>query len=269
MSVWLTIVFGMLLAAGAADVRDGAQLVQGGGYTFNIVLTKGDPRLPSVIFESGGGADSRQWAQLQPRLAAETHATVISYDRPGFGQSPLPTKPYDIVAEADAFREAVNSLGLGGNVILVGSSYGAFLIQLWASRAPKTVHGLLFLDPNSPAAVMAMGADLNRQENSDPKTPQQVAQARVNHAGDARFVSVFANPLPLEVPVIVVSAETPLFQDGRLAEVMRLSHELLAASTHKGKRIIAERSAHNIAADRPDLVVACVKELISEPVRSK
>lgn len=259
----------VLLAAGAlnaAEIREGAQFVEGNGYTFNLVVNKGAPDLPTIILESGGGADSRQWAQLQPQLSEETHATVISYDRPGFGKSPLPSKPYDIVAEADAFRQAVNSLGLGQHVVLVGSSYGGFLIQLWASRAPATVKGLLFLDPNSPAAIMAMGADLNPGENPNPKTPQQVAQARVDHAGVARFVSVFANPLPLDVPVIVVSAGIPLFQDKRLAEVMRLSHELLAASTHRGKRVVAERSAHNIAADRPDLVVACVKELIAEPV---
>jgi pimeloyl-ACP methyl ester carboxylesterase len=217
--------------------------------------------------ESGGGADSRQWEQFQPSLSKETGATVISYDRPGFGRSPLPDKPYDIVAESDAFRAAVTSLGLGTHVVLVGSSYGGFLIQLWASRAPATVQGLLFLDANSPAAVATMGADLNPGVNPSPKTPQQVAQARVDSAGFARFVAVYANPLPLDVPVIVVSAGVPLFRDPRLAEVMRLSHQLLAASSHKGKRIVAEGAAHNIVADRPDVVIAGVKELMTIPSR--
>jgi pimeloyl-ACP methyl ester carboxylesterase len=267
--VWTAVVVLVVVASevSAAEVRDGAQFVTAAGYTFNLVVTKGDPNRPTIILESGGGADSQQWEQFQPRLAKETRATVISYDRPGFGRSPLPDKPYDIVAESDAFRAAVTSLGLGTHVILVGSSYGGFLIQLWASRAPATVQGLLFLDPNSPAAVAAMGADLNPGVNPSPKTPQQVAQARVDRAGAARFVAVYANPLPLNVPVIVVSAGVPLFKDPRLADVMRLSHELLAASSHNGKRIVAEGAGHNIVADRPDVVVAGVKELMTMPLR--
>jgi len=263
----LRTLFLLLIAttASAAEAREGAQLVSAGGYTFNIVVTTGNAELPTIIFESGGGTSWRQWEQLQPRIAAATHAPVISYDRPGFGESPLPEKPYDIVAESDAFREAVTSLGLGRRVILVGSSYGGFLIQLWASRAPATVQGLLFLDPNSPAAVAAMGADLNPGANPDPRTPQQIAQARVDRAGKDRFVAVYANPLSLETPVIVVSAGVPLFQDRRMAEVVRLSHELLAASSHKGKRIVAEGAAHNIAGDAPDLVIDCVKELMGTP----
>jgi pimeloyl-ACP methyl ester carboxylesterase len=94
-----------------------------------------------------------------------------------------------------------------------------------------------------------------------------VAQARVDRAGAARFVAVYANPLPLNVPVIVVSAGVPLFKDPRLADVMRLSHELLAASSHNGKRIVAEGAGHNIVADRPDVVVAGVKELMTMPLR--
>ena len=262
-AVGIVAVLGLAADVTAADVREGAQLVHAGGYTFNIVVTKGDPSLPTIIFESGGGADSRQWEQFQPRISAETHAPVISYDRPGFGNSPLPDRPYDIVAEADAFREVVTSLGLAEHVILVGSSYGGFLIQLWASRAPATVVGLLFLDPNSPAAVAAMGADLNPGVNPNPTTPQQIAHARIERAGSARFVASYANPLPLDVPVIVISAGRPLFQDSRLARVMTLSHELLAASSHNGKRIVADGAGHNIVADRPDIVAACVKELMT------
>jgi pimeloyl-ACP methyl ester carboxylesterase len=263
-------VFAVALAltscATAAEVSDGAQIVTAAGYAFNIVVSKGNPALPTIILDAASGVDSRQWDQFQPRISAETHAPVISYDRPGFGKSPLPDTPYDIIAESDAFREAVTSLGLGRRVILVGSSYGGFLAQLWASRAPSTVVGLLFLDPNSPAAVAAMGVDLDLSVPPNPQTPREVALARVNRAGYAQFVAVYANPLPQSVPVIVVSAEKPpsFFQDPRLSRVWTLSQELLAASSHDGKRIVAEGATHNVVADRPDVVAACIKELMSK-----
>ena len=45
---------------------------------------------PTIVLESGGGFDARQWDALQPELAREFSAVVVSYDRPGFGSSDLP-----------------------------------------------------------------------------------------------------------------------------------------------------------------------------------
>ncbi len=240
-----------------------AQLVEANGYTFNVVVTKGDPALATIVLEAGGGADSRQFAALQPQLARETGATVISYDRPGFGLSPLPDKPYDIVAEVDAIRQAIDAMGLGKQEILVGSSYGGFLIQIWASRAPQSTKGLLFLDPNSPAAVLPIRGFVPDPPPQNPTTPRQIAQARVDKAGDARFAAAYLNPIPVDVPVIVLSAGNPLFPDKERGEVMRLSHELLAASVRNGKREVVEGSGHNIPGDKPGAVIAAVKELIA------
>src|SRR5262245_47488159 len=84
------------------------EIVSAGGYRLNIRIQPGNrPDLPVILLESGGGWDSSQWEKLQPELAAQTGATVVSYDRPGYGKSPLPERPYDIVAETKAFHTAL------------------------------------------------------------------------------------------------------------------------------------------------------------------
>ena len=235
------------------------------GYNLLIRVQRGaKPSLPTIVLESGGGFDSTQWAKLQPTLAADTDATVVSYDRPGFGQSELPAKPYDIADELTAFHEALEKLGLADTVLLVGHSYGGFLVQLYANRWAPSVKGILFLDPNTPSAMLAMGAEGRSAPIKDPKTLRQRANARIDVGFEDALATVYRSPLPPQVPVIVVSAETPPFQAPRLVKAFKLSHQFLAASVNDGKAITAERSNHLIPAQRPDLVTACVQELLAK-----
>ncbi|MGE0284403.1 MAG: alpha/beta fold hydrolase [Rhodospirillaceae bacterium] len=264
----LLLLASIVVDAQAADIQarspiDGPQIVEANGYAFNVVVKVGDPSLPTIFLESGGGHDSSQWKDLQPRIAAETGATVIAYDRPGFGKSPLPTRAYDIVAETDAIRAAVNSLGLGKRVLLVGHSYGGFIIQTWAARDPYAVIGLLFLDPNTPATMLAMGAEMTPRAKANPKTPRDFAFNRMDETGNAPFVAVYAQQIPVKIPLIVVSAEVPPFRDPRQIDVFRLSHELLAKSVTNGKHVVAAGANHNLHTQAPDVIVASVKELLT------
>lgn len=68
-------------------------LVDVGGYRLNFRVIPG--RAPTIVLESGGGADSSQWSSLQPELARVTGLAVVSYDRAGFGDSDLPSRPYN------------------------------------------------------------------------------------------------------------------------------------------------------------------------------
>lgn len=240
------------------------RLVEADGYVFNIKVSRGKTDTPTIVLESGGGADSRQWAKLQPQLASETGSSVVAYDRPGYGKSPLPGRPYDIAAESRAFHDALEQLKLADQVLLVGHSYGGLLIQLYAANWPRTVKGLLFLDPNNPAAMLAMGSDMDDRPAPNPTTPNQRANNRIDEAGRAKYAAVYSALLPLDIPVIVVSSETPPFRDPRQVAVFGLSHQLLAASVRDGKRIVAERSNHMIPDQRPDLVIEQVKALLAK-----
>ena len=63
-----------------ADTSASAPLVERridvGGYRLNFQTIQG--RGPVILLEAGGGLDSTEWADIGPRLARETGATVVA-----------------------------------------------------------------------------------------------------------------------------------------------------------------------------------------------
>jgi pimeloyl-ACP methyl ester carboxylesterase len=96
-----------------------------GGYRLRFRVVDG--RLPTIVLESGGGADSSEWTILQPQLARLTGLAVVSYDRAGFGESDLPSSPYNASEEVAGLQTGLKRLGLAKEVLLVGHSYGGLL----------------------------------------------------------------------------------------------------------------------------------------------
>jgi pimeloyl-ACP methyl ester carboxylesterase len=134
-----------LAAASDQPTQAVERLVDVGGYNLNFRIIKGQG--PAILLESGGGMDSNEWNALAPRLAQETGATVIAYDRAGFGKSDLPETECDLREDTAALWRGLRTLGLDRNLILVGHSYGGFLIRFEAAEHPEDVRGLVFVDP--------------------------------------------------------------------------------------------------------------------------
>jgi pimeloyl-ACP methyl ester carboxylesterase len=98
---------------------------------------------PPVVLEAGIAASSVGWALVQRDLSKI--ARVCSYDRPGFAWSPRSQHPRtaeQFIAELDTVvRHA------GAPAVLVGHSFGGYLIQLYAEKYPQNVAGLVLVDP--------------------------------------------------------------------------------------------------------------------------
>lgn len=68
--------------------------------------------------------------------------------------------------------------------------------------------------------------------------------------------------IPAQIPVTVISgAHQP---PERMAE-----HQALAAHSERGRHIVADRSAHWVHLDQPELIVAAAREMLSEVERSR
>lgn len=101
-----------------------------------------------MVFESGIAASSLSWTRVLPQVAAFTRG--CAYDRAGLGWSEAPRR-------RRTFTEIVDDLGtLLGNgavqppYVLVGHSFGCFLVCAYAARHPGRTAGLVLVDP--PAA---------------------------------------------------------------------------------------------------------------------
>lgn len=94
---------------------------------------------PTVILESGLGDFSVEWSRVQPRIASV--ARVCSYDRAGDGWSdlaPYPRTLHQVVYELHTLLERAN---VGPPYVLVGHSYGGWLVQLYASDYRTQIAG--------------------------------------------------------------------------------------------------------------------------------
>lgn len=102
---------------------------------------------PVVILEAGLAATSLSWALVQREVS--TFTRVCSYDRAGLGWSASSHEPlslFSMVADLGALVERETN---GRPAVLVGHSFGALLVRVYASKHPDRVAGLVLVDPVS------------------------------------------------------------------------------------------------------------------------
>ena len=250
------------------------KLVDVGGYNLNFRIIPG--RGSAILLESGGGMDSTEWNALAPRLAQETGATVIAYDRAGFGKSDLPETKYDLREDTAALWRGLRTLGLDRNLILVGHSYGGFLIRFEAAEHPDAVRGLVFVDPFSVEFVDTFGVDYCNNHPMMGKLPfdasrpeklnkwQRAGVRMVGAPGSnlAEKIAVMRKAVfPEGIPVRVITSGTAWLPKPEDLKAWRESHERLTASIKGAVLIRAEKSGHMIPYSQPDLIVSVVTEV--------
>lgn len=220
-----------------------------------------------MVLDAGFGAFSSGFVRLQEELAEV--ATVVSYDRPGYGWSDPASGPVDARATAADLHEALATRGLPAPYVLVGHSLGAHYVRVFAGRYPDDVAGLVLLDPaheeqfERVPGVAAQMEQLNRMLEWAPRlarlgvfrvyNPRAAVLGDLPDAAAAELgaISVTAEYLGAsaregaalrdiaaavpadfgELPVRVVSAPVPEpgFEDARRVQD-ELHHELAARS---------------------------------------
>jgi pimeloyl-ACP methyl ester carboxylesterase len=116
--------------------------VRAAGTTFNLNCY-GSAR-PTVVLESGLGLSSLGWVQIQPEIAK--FARVCSYDRAGYGWSDPTRGPRTSLQIAKELKELLDAAGERGPYILVGPSFGGFIIRVYTGLYTADVGGLVFVD---------------------------------------------------------------------------------------------------------------------------
>ena len=103
---------------------------------------------PVVLLTAGGSGWSVSWAQVQPAVATETR--VCSWDPAGLGLSSPSSQPQTSDIMTSDLQAALKARGIGGPYVVVGHSLGAYVSLILADRRPKSVIGMVLVDPSLP-----------------------------------------------------------------------------------------------------------------------
>src|SRR5690606_3477173 len=114
------------LANAPAQAQPLDTLIDAGGYRMHLIVHRGT-RPVTIVMEVGGGASLRGWAGVESQVAARTGATVVVFDRAGFGGSelgPADLTPHRQVEQLDRVLDRLNT---PPERIVMGHSYGGVL----------------------------------------------------------------------------------------------------------------------------------------------
>jgi pimeloyl-ACP methyl ester carboxylesterase len=134
------------------------RLIDIGGWRLHLNCT-GDARVsqPTVILESGLGDFSVEWGLVQPGVAK--FARVCSYDRAGDGWSELGPHPRTLRQIVYELHTLLDRAGVKPPLVLVGHSYGGWLVRQYASTYPADVVGMVLVEAgaDNPWRMMSDG----------------------------------------------------------------------------------------------------------------
>jgi pimeloyl-ACP methyl ester carboxylesterase len=247
-------------------------LVQVGKYRLNFQVIEGGNL--TILLEAGGGMDSREWNNIASRLAPTTGATIVSYDRAGFGKSDLPETPGDMREEVDWLWQGLQTLKLDKKLILVGHSFGGWMIRLFASEHPDAVGGMVFVDPFTNEFVDMLGVEyLDNHpmagkipfDTSHPEKLTKIQRALVRMVGDGlgpKMEIMRKTSIPSGIPVVVITSGKPFLPKTEEQEAWRRAHEQLTASIEGATLLVAEKSGHMVPVSQPDLIIEAVMKVI-------
>jgi len=247
---------------------------------------------PPVVIDAGITDQLDKLRPLQERIAQVTQ--VITYNRAGYGQSEPGPLPRHSGREAEELKALLEKASVPGPYVLVGHSLGALNVQVFASKYPEDVAGMVLLDPPPLSFLLGqeykdligmaerMTAEWQAIADSTAKSTDAQEQARSSFfqmiASEHRemfgetarmvdAVSTFGG-----MPLVVLAAGKPNPAFGEVAEEYQRywvgQSRALASKSTNGKFILAEGASHYLYLDVPELVAQNILSVVNE-VRAK
>lgn len=187
---------------------------------------------PALLFLHYYGGSSRTWDGVIRDLADQYRS--IAMDHRGWGDSDAPEQGYSIGDLANDVQDVIEALNLERYVV-VGHSMSGKVAQLFASRRPAGLQGIILVAPSPPSpmtfsaeqrAEMAKVYDTRESiiwaldnvltaKGLTPELREQVVADSLRGAPQAKIAwplggmveDITANVLSINVPVLVITGE--------------------------------------------------------------
>src|SRR5436190_19623795 len=200
---------------------------------------------------------------------------------------PQPTTAKDAVADLHALLRAA---GEAGPYVLVGHSYGGFIVRLYASTYPKEVSGLVLVDALTEGLQDAETHEQwpiqRKLIEGDMRESVALYPALERIDVDRSFKQIRAAPPLRSIPLVVLSADRPwgpqlpdMIAAGKVpADIPpdfgyvtdaahKMAQDRLAKLVPNRKHITNTNSGHEIHKEQPQIVISAIRDVV-EAVRS-
>ncbi len=226
----------------------------------------------TVVFEAGFVSDLSVWRKVAPNIAK--HAQILVYSRAGVGQSPARSQALNLSQHTEELHQLVSALEIKKPLILVGHSYGGWVVRQFASAYPKQVAGLVLVDPANETLEIELkkidAAKVAQDQQRLAKMAPPSAKADLDLVQAIFDQGKLPNPAALpNVPMAILSSvqefkNNPFFQETAVAlQVKRDLHAKLANGFSNASHIVTNRSGHHIQMDEPHLVINAIEQIIT------
>jgi len=244
----------------------------------HLVLARRGRGKPTVVLETGLGAESDEWSTVWQSVASSTQ--VIRYDRACRGASdpaPRPRSGSDMVDDLHALLRAAR---IAGPYIVVGHSFGGALARLFAHRHACEVAGLVLVDAMHEDQFDVFGPLFPSPDPDEAPALREVRafwttgwRAPQSTREGIDFIATCAQLRAIEslgdVPIHVLSAGTFLNQPAipvhrratlqqRWDEMQRCFLRLSTNSRHTS----VHSSGHFMQRECPGLVVDAIRDVV-------
>jgi len=265
------------------------RMVDIGGRKLHLNCTGGGS--PTVILEAGLGDSSLVWTLVQPKLAAMTR--VCSYDRSGTAWSHDAGPQHGLSHAADDLNQLLKISGERAPYLLVGHSWGGWLVTVYARRHLENVAGVVLVDssvgfdppviekmPESqgggpPTGPMIMKKSSDDKDDPFKRLPASSYQSYLWAESLQRFDDVDDPDEPLVTVQHATSGKVPLDSKPLVLIAARKADGLIDQDTEKGKAIRSKilnlsrtstlmyaDCGHHVQLEKPDVVVAAVQHVL-------
>lgn len=216
---------------------------------------------PVIVMISGLGDGMATFNSVASDLAES--ATVIVYDRAGYGASEAVGGPKDAVAAEAELSRLLSQLGITGPYVLVGHSLGGLFAEYYAAKHPDLVSALILEESRpAPYADACEAAGLSMCTPTPAMVVSAPAGVRAEVDGLAGTVAqVDAAGAISGKPVLVLSR--PIATNATPMDALwATAQQALAARYHGSKHLIAPGGTHYVHLTQRAWFVSAIQEFL-------
>jgi pimeloyl-ACP methyl ester carboxylesterase len=246
-------------------------MVDVGGHKLDVKIKRGGP--VNIIFEAGSGDDLSSWDSIFDQVGK--FATIISYSRSGLGDSELSKQPRNTEMIYKDFTVLCDSLSINQPVILVGHSWGAFLVRYYTMKKPEFIKGLVLIDGSheeQEKRLFELDSTTWKHNNKRMLEIMDMAKSGKFEVPKGAILEAEANylnkmvirggedmsPLP-DIPIAVfTSLSKPEYSKDRI-QLWRDMHSEWTMSSKNIIWMVTDKYGHYLHQEQPKLVLNIIK----------